>query len=137
MAILLVIATIGIIWSVYGLCEPDQQTICRGEYADFSGIVTPVVAVLFLVSLILILLPRRFFIAWRWFSIVFIPLGTLLVFSTPKSCAGLFTGLGCTDQEEMSLIVSISYLVISILVILITGGISVWRKSKESHIINK
>ena len=132
LTILLVLAVIGTVWSIYGLCKPDQQTVCRGEYRDLSSIITPITAVLFLTSLVLIFFPRRFFITWALFSGIFIPLGVLLVFSTPKNCAGLFTGLGCTDQGEMSLIVSISYLVISIFIILIMGGISIWRQRQTT-----
>ncbi len=98
-------------------CDSSRNFVCQGKYGESLGQPLALGSVsFFLISIILLFVKKEVFVLWSKFALVAIPLLVLWIILTPVTC-GAALGV-CLDKELVSWYASISFLIISLIIII-------------------
>lgn len=117
-----IVSFVGILSSVLVLCKPDMNLVCHTS-SDLSGIMTLLFGSLFFSTLPLFFLKEAVYKTWRNFSLVFIPLMLVFIFTSPESSGGLFGTTSLFDRESAAMVGTYLYLILSYTII----AVKAWK----------
>lgn len=94
-----------------------------------SGILTLLFGSIFISTIPLFFLKEAVYKTWRNFSLVFIPLLLIFIFTSPESSGGLFGTTNLFDRESAAMVGTTTYLILSYIII----AVKAWKTRKKAE----